>query len=92
MKGRKPALTALVSGGRALEDYVMDNGAEGVADIGYTKMEQRYNTLQVGLVQFPLKVGLLCKLKNLFTGGRKSIYKTNECEVTFNEKGTYIAR
>ncbi|CAI8055157.1 Microtubule-actin cross-linking factor 1, isoforms 1/2/3/5 [Geodia barretti] len=46
VKGRKPALTALVSGGRALEDYVMENRAEGVADIGYTKMEQRYNTLQ----------------------------------------------
>ena len=63
MKGRKPALTALVSGGRALEDYVMENGAEEVADIGYTKMEQRYNTLQVGLVQFPVKSGYFVNLR-----------------------------
>ena len=49
VKGRKPTLTALVSCGRALEDYVQENGAVGVADIGYTKVEQRYDTLQVGL-------------------------------------------
>ena len=42
---------ALVSCGRSLEDYVCDNGGGRDADIGYTKMEQRYNTLQVGLTQ-----------------------------------------
>ena len=47
VKGRKPALVAVVTSGKALEDYVRERRAVGVADIGYTKMEQRYNTLQV---------------------------------------------
>ena len=52
VKGRKPTLTALVSCGRALQDYVQENGAVGVADIGYTKVEQRYDTLSNSSLAF----------------------------------------
>ena len=47
VKAHKPPLTQAVVSGRALEAYVQEKGATGVADIGYSRMEERYTKLEV---------------------------------------------
>ena len=47
VKVHKSALEDVVSSGRELEAYVQERGATGFADIGYSRTEDRYNTLEV---------------------------------------------
>ena len=47
VKAHRPPLTQAVASGRALEAYVQVKGATGVADIGYSRMEERYTKLEV---------------------------------------------
>ena len=47
VKAHRPSLTEAVTSGRALEAYVREKGATGIADLGYTRMEERYITLEV---------------------------------------------
>ena len=50
MKGRASSLTSVIASGRELEAYVQENGATGIADIGYSRTEERYKTLEVNLI------------------------------------------
>ena len=47
VEAHRPSLTEAVTSGRALEAYVQEKGATGIADLGYTRMEDRYITLEV---------------------------------------------
>lgn len=49
VKGRASSLTAVIASGRELEAYVQENGATAIDDIGYSRTEERYKTLEVNL-------------------------------------------
>ena len=63
VKAHRSCLTEAVTSGRALEAYVQDRGAIRIADFGYARMEEIYDTLEVNYRIVCLCVGVCAHIQ-----------------------------